>query len=136
VDIFRVRRERKIVEHWDVIQDVPASSANDNTMFWSEKVRELRRRLPELAVEPSTREEFRSARTADIRADIAAEFFPEYSDGYRTPAKLAKELAGLANNTRLSGGQVGGLFWHVRLRGASGGVASGELRGVIPGVRE
>jgi len=33
VDIFRVRPDGKIVEHWDVVQDVPSSSANDNTMF-------------------------------------------------------------------------------------------------------
>ncbi|MEY9992231.1 putative SnoaL-like aldol condensation-catalyzing enzyme [Streptomyces sp. V4I8] len=32
VDLFRVRGG-KIVEHWDVLQDVPGSSANDNGMF-------------------------------------------------------------------------------------------------------
>ncbi|MER5214370.1 nuclear transport factor 2 family protein [Streptomyces sp. NPDC002838] len=33
VDIFRVNKQGKIIEHWDVMQDVPAESANDNTMF-------------------------------------------------------------------------------------------------------
>lgn len=32
VDIFRVK-DGRIVEHWDVIQDIPEPSANDNGMF-------------------------------------------------------------------------------------------------------
>ncbi|NGO08050.1 SnoaL-like domain-containing protein [Streptomyces sp. HC44] len=32
LDLFRVR-DGKIVEHWDAVQDVPETSANDNTMF-------------------------------------------------------------------------------------------------------
>lgn len=32
VDIFRVK-DGKVVEHWDVIQEIPSETANDNTMF-------------------------------------------------------------------------------------------------------
>jgi predicted SnoaL-like aldol condensation-catalyzing enzyme len=33
IDIFRVDADGRVVEHWDVLQVIPESSANDNGMF-------------------------------------------------------------------------------------------------------
>ena len=33
VDIFRFNNDGKIIEHWDVLQEVPATTASGNDMF-------------------------------------------------------------------------------------------------------
>lgn len=33
IDIFRCDAQGKVVEHWDVLQVIPESSNNDNSMF-------------------------------------------------------------------------------------------------------
>lgn len=64
-----------------------------------EKARELRGRLPELAILLREQEDYRAARTAAMRKRVAEEFLPGHSDGYPVPAAIRDELVALARTS-------------------------------------